>query len=55
MGLWVFALGVGPVGHVAIGAAAGRIGPVPTQLIFGAILALLVAALAFHPRMRALR
>ena len=34
MGLWTFAIGCGPFGHLAIGALAGRFGVVPTQLLF---------------------
>jgi MFS family permease len=55
MGIWTFALGFGPVGHVVVGAAAGRFGAVTAQLAFGALLVVLMTALAFNPRIRALR
>jgi hypothetical protein len=55
MGIWTFALGFGPVGHLAVGAAAGRFGAVPTQVAFGLLLMILMSALAVHPRIRSLR
>ena len=55
MGLWTFAVGCGPFGHLAIGAAAGRWGPVPTQLVFAGLLIAFAVAMLFVPRIRALR
>ncbi len=55
MGLWTFAVGVGPIGHLVAGAAAGVIGPVATQLVFGGALAIVALVLARHPLIRALR
>jgi hypothetical protein len=55
MGLWTFAIGCGPIGHLAIGATAGRMGPVVTQLIFGGLLIAFAVAMWFVPRLRALR
>ncbi|MBX3031782.1 MAG: MFS transporter [Chloroflexi bacterium] len=55
MGLWTFALGVGPIGHLVAGAAASTVGPVGTQLAFGVALAGIALVLARHPLIRALR
>jgi MFS family permease len=55
MGVWAFGLGFGPLGYVAAGAMAGRIGPVPTQALFGLALAGMSLALMGRPRLRALR
>jgi hypothetical protein len=55
MGIWTFALGFGPVGHLLVGAAAGRFGAIPTQVAFGTLLMVLMGALAFYPRIRTLR
>jgi MFS family permease len=55
MGLWAFALGVGPLGHIVAGAAAGQFGPVATQAVFGGVLVLVMIALSFQPLIRGLR
>lgn len=55
MGLWTFAIGCGPIGHLAIGAAAGQWGAVPTQVVFGGLLVAFSVAMLFVPRMRELR
>jgi len=55
MGIWTFAVGGGPAGYLAIGALAGAIGPVPTQLLFGALTALVGLALLASPRIRGAR
>ena len=55
MGLWTFAVGCGPFGHLAIGAAAGQWGAVPVQLVFGALLVAFSVAMLFVPRIRTLR
>ncbi len=54
MGLWTFAVGWGPFGHLAIGALAGRIGVVPTQLLFGGLLVAFAVGMAQLPRIRSL-
>lgn len=55
MGVWAFCLGFGPFGYVAAGAMAGRVGPVPTQALFGLALAAVAVALMTRPRLRTLR
>ena len=55
MGLWTFAVGCGPFGHLAIGAAAGAFGVVATQLVFGGLLVAFAVAMLFVPHIRALR
>jgi MFS family permease len=55
MGLWAFAVGCGPLGHLTIGAAAREWGPIVTQVVFGAALVAFSAGLALLPRIRALR
>ena len=49
MGLWAFALGVGPLGHIVAGAAAGQFGAVATQAVFGGLLVLVMIVLSFQP------
>jgi len=55
MGLWTFAVGCGPFGHLAIGAAAGAFGVVATQLVFGGLLVAFAVAMLFVPHIRSLR
>jgi predicted MFS family arabinose efflux permease len=55
MGLWAFAVGFGPLGHLAVGAAAGRIGAQATQLLFAVVLVGLALVLSLHTRIRGLR
>ena len=55
MGLWAFAVGVGPLGHLAAGAAAGRFGAVATQVVFGGLLVAAMVLLSFQPLIRGLR
>ena len=55
MGLWTFAVGCGPFGHLAIGAAAGAFGVVATQLVFGGLLVAFAIAMLFVPHIRTLR
>jgi MFS family permease len=52
MGIWAFAVGCGPAGHIAAGALAGRYGPVPTQVAFGLALSGFTLLLATRPRLR---
>ncbi len=54
MGIWTFAVGFGPIGHLVAGAMAGHIGAVATQVLFGATLMIAAGALAFQPLIRAL-
>lgn len=54
MGVWAFAIGFGPIGHLAAGAMAGRYGPVVTQVLFGAALMVAAGILATRPLIRAL-
>ncbi len=54
MGIWAFAVGFGPIGHLAAGAAAGQFGAVATQVAFGLALLGMSLALSFHPLIRAL-
>jgi hypothetical protein len=55
MGLWTFAIGCGPIGHLAIGALAREVGIVPTQLLFGGLLLAFAIGMLFVPRVRTLR
>ena len=55
MGIWVFAVGFGPVGHLTLGAAAEAFGAPRTQLVSGALLALVGVFLALNVRLRRTR
>jgi sugar phosphate permease len=55
MGIWAFAVGVGPIGHLAIGAAAQRLGAPATQMLFGGVLVILAGLLLLNPVIRRLR
>jgi MFS family permease len=52
MGIWAFAVGFGPIGHLAAGAAAGRFGAVPTQVVFGLALVGMSVVLVLQPLIR---
>ena len=52
MGIWAFAIGFGPAGHLIAGAAAGRFGAVPTQVVFGLALAGMSVLLVLQPLIR---
>jgi MFS family permease len=52
MGVWFFAIGFGPVGHLGLGAAAAAIGAPTALAISGGLLAITAAALS---RVRAIR
>jgi len=52
MGIWAFAIGFGPLGHLAAGAAAGRFGAVPTQVVFGLALVGMASLLVLQPLIR---
>ncbi len=54
MGIWAFAIGFGPIGHIAAGAAAGQFGAVATQVVFGLALAVLSLLLLSQPLIRGL-
>jgi len=55
MGVWTFAVGWGPVGHLAVGLAAARVGAPLTQLVAGGVLLLLAVGLSFNRALRTLR
>ena len=55
MGVWSFAVGWGPVGSLAVGLSAARIGAPLTQAIAGAVLLGLAIALSFNRALRSLR
>jgi hypothetical protein len=46
MGVWYFAIGFGPVGHLGLGAAAAAIGAPAALAISGGLLAITAAALS---------
>ena len=46
MGVWFFAIGFGPFGHLALGAAAAAVGAPLALAISGSLLALTAAALS---------
>jgi sugar phosphate permease len=52
MGIWAFAVGFGPIGHLAAGALASRYGPVVTQVAFGIALGGLMLLLMTRARLR---
>ena len=55
MGIWVFAVGFGPFGHLALGWAAGLYGAPATQLASGAMLIVVGALLAANGSLRRAR
>jgi Na+/melibiose symporter-like transporter len=55
MGVWTFGVGCGPIGSLAVGLAAARIGAPLTQLIAGGVLLGLATALSFNRALRTLR
>jgi MFS family permease len=46
MGIWFFAIGFGPVGHLGIGAAANAFGAPTAMVVSGSLLVLLAVALS---------
>ena len=54
MGVWYFAIGFGPLGHLGLGAAAVAFGAPISVAISGALLALTAAALSGVPALRRL-
>ena len=55
MGIWVFSVGFGPVGHLALGAAASSFGAPVTQTVSGLMLMLAAAGMALHAPLRRAR
>ena len=55
MGVWTFAIGWGPFGHLTVGLVAARVGAPVTQLAAGAVLLLLAIGLSFNRALRTLR
>ena len=55
MGLWVFSVGFGPVGHLALGAAADSFGAPATQAVSGVLLTVVAAGMALHAPLRRAR
>ena len=53
--VWTFGVGCGPVGSLAVGLAAARVGAPVTQLVAGAILLVLTVGLSFNRALRTLR
>jgi MFS family permease len=52
MGLWVFSVGFGPVGHLTLGAAASAFGAPITQAVSGLALALVAGLMALNGPLR---
>jgi MFS family permease len=55
MGIWAVGVGTAPLGHLAIGAATGLMGPQPAQAASGALLLLAFLLLATHAPLRRAR
>ena len=55
MGLWVFSVGFGPVGHLTLGAAASAFGAPVTQAVSGLLLAVVAVLMATHGPLRRAR
>ena len=55
MGLWVFSIGFGPVGHLALGAAATVVGAQQAQAVSGVVLMLVAGLMALHAPLRRAR
>ncbi|MCC7370925.1 MAG: MFS transporter [Chloroflexi bacterium] len=55
MGLWVFSVGFGPVGHLALGAGADAFGAPATQAVSGVMLMIVAAGMALHAPLRRAR
>jgi MFS family permease len=52
MGIWAFAIGFGPLGHLVAGAAAGHFGAQATQVVFGMALVGMSVLLVLQPLVR---
>jgi Major Facilitator Superfamily. len=55
VGVWTFSVGWGPIGHLAVGIAAARVGAPLTQLVAGGVLLVLAIGLSFNRALRTLR
>lgn len=55
MGVWVFSIGFGPVGHLALGAAATQVGAPLAQAVSGLGLMVVAAVMALHAPLRRAR
>jgi hypothetical protein len=55
MGVWVFSVGFGPVGHLTLGAAATSLGAPLAQAVSGLLLTLVAALMALHAPLRRAR
>jgi predicted MFS family arabinose efflux permease len=55
MGLWVFSVGFGPVGHLTLGAAASAFGAPATQTVSGLMLVLVAGLMAANRALRRAR
>jgi predicted MFS family arabinose efflux permease len=55
MGVWVFSVGFGPVGHLALGAAATQYGAPLAQAVSGLCLMVVAAVMALHAPLRRAR
>jgi MFS family permease len=55
MGIWVFAIGFGPAGFLAIGALADAVGAPLAQTVFGAALVVVMLPLLLHTPLRRLK
>ena len=55
MGLWVFSIGFGPVGHLTLGAAASAVGAPLAQAVSGLLLFLVAGLMALNAQLRRAR
>ena len=55
MGLWVFSIGFGPVGHLTLGAAASAVGAPLAQAVSGLLLFLMAGLMALNAQLRRAR
>jgi MFS family permease len=55
MGIWVFSVGFGPVGHLALGEAASHYGAPQIQAVSGLLLMLTAVLLSLHRPLRQAR
>jgi len=55
MGVWVFSVGFGPVGHLTLGAAATQYGAPLTQAVSGLSLMVVAALMSLHAPLRRAR
>jgi MFS family permease len=55
MGLWVFSVGFGPIGHLALGAAASTFGAPATQTVSGLMLVLVAGLMSANRALRRAR